>query len=114
MEQNAIDISALKFGNFMLDQWLNDEASFWKHLLRSFPCQICMITVYNALVKSGDIPKNAAEDLGNEKTIEAEREVMKWVPISDHLKSTRLIKAMISLTTLAEKRLAVTTGEPPE
>lgn len=110
MEQTAVDISALKYGNFMLDRWLNDEAGFWKSLLSSLPCQICMVSVYKTLVKSGDIERNAHDNIANDKTIEAEKEVMKWYPFSDPLKQSRLIKAMICLTTLAEKRLQVTGG----
>lgn len=110
MEQTALDISSLKFGNFMLDRWLNDEAGFWKSLLSSLPCQICMVEVYKSLVKAGDIQKGADEDMRNEKTIDAEKEVMKWGGFPDQLKKSRLIKAMIVLSTLSELRLKVTIG----
>lgn len=110
MEQTALDISSLKFGNFMLDRWLNDEAGFWKSLLNSLPCQVCMIEVYKTMIRAGEVEKNAAEDLGNERMIVAETEVRKMVSFPEQGLLTRLIKAMIVITTLAEKRLIVTSG----
>jgi hypothetical protein len=110
MKQSLIDISALKFGNFMLDRWLKDEEAFWKFLLNSFPCQICMITVYAALVRSGDIDKGMSENLNHPNVVEASEQVSKYFPDSDPLKFKRLLKAIISISTLAEKRLEVTIG----
>jgi hypothetical protein len=110
MEQTAIDISAIRFGNFMLDRWLGDEEGFWKFLLNSFPCQICMITVYAALIKSGDIDKKTIDDLKHPKIIEATEQILKWYAVPDPYKFRRLLKAIISLSTLAEKRLEVTIG----
>jgi hypothetical protein len=110
MEQSLIDISALKFGNFMLDRWLSSEEAFWKFILNSFPCQICMITVYTALIRSGDVDKSMIENLNHPNVVEACGQVSKWFPDSEPLKFKRLLKAVISISTLAEKRLEVTTG----
>lgn len=109
MEQSALDTSALKFGNFMLDMWLKNEESFWRSLLKSLPKQICMISVYDTLVKSGEL-KYCKKDPSNQKVHDAKYEALKWSHDHEPNKINRLTKAVLALTTLAEMRLKVTQG----
>lgn len=110
MEQSQLDISALKFGNLMLDRWLNDETGFWKFIVKSLPCQICMVTVFNTLVYLKEMePWNKIDQTG-ESVLEAREQAIKFCPEADQNKIQRLVKAVFVLNILAEKRLIVTSG----
>lgn len=107
MEERQVDTSALKFGNSMLNSWLRSEPEFWKFLLSSIPCQICMISVYGTLVRFGELVK---WDKFDKKITDANQEVKKWCPDAEGHKLRRLSMAVIVLTNLAESRLKQTSG----
>lgn len=108
MEHTDQDISAIEYGNKRLDDWLYHEPFFIKMILKSEPMRVCMVNVFHTLVKLGEIPP--LEKTDKETLNDAVKKSKEWNQYSTGFKGTQLIKAILSITKLAEKRLELTIG----
>lgn len=108
MEHTDVDISAINYGNRQLDNWLSHEKSFVRMIIHSEPMRVCMTNVFHTLVKFGELqPFDKINSSMFEDALQRSKE---WDATSSGFKGVQLMKCILSLDKLAEKRLSVTIG----
>lgn len=108
MEHTELDISAINYGNKCLDNWLSHEESFVGMITKSEPMRICLVSTFHTLVKLGELLP--LEKTSKETFDDAVKLSKEWDNNSIGFKGTQLIKSIIAINRLAEKRLSVTVG----
>ena len=111
MEHTEQDIRNIEFGNKALDFWLQDEKGFIEKINKSMPYRYCLKSVYQTLIKLGELPVYWKFKGENELIDNARRmAVAWWDPECEHSNVDEMTVCLLVVNTIAEKRLAVTTG----
>lgn len=108
IEHTELDISNINYGNFCLGQWLENESLFVNKLIHSETMRICLVNVYGTLVKLKELPK--FDKLNQDTFNETLKRSKDWDATSSGIKGVQLMKSILVLDKLAEKKLAVTAG----
>jgi hypothetical protein len=102
---SEFDIKCIDFGNQWLERWLKDENEFIESLDRSAPLRYCLDSTYKTLIKLGELPVWRGPGMEYEIVTEATERAKHWWPQADGSKLESLIRCVMVIIVLAEKKI---------
>lgn len=103
IEHSELDISAIEYGNKILDHWLKSDSGTSNMIIDSAPIRFCLENVLKTLIKLGEVPKDydLSEYMGATE---------EWGGYKNENHQRQIAKCILVLSVLADKRLKVTSG----